>query len=403
VGPEQKQAVTEQERAMQQSQDGYLLIADITGYTAFLRESELEHAKDSLRSLLDLLIEQTKPPLRISRLEGDAVISYAPQGSFQRGQTLVELIEATYVEFRRALDLMVLNTTCNCLACRNISNLDLKFFVHYGTYALEALPAYTELIGTDVNLIHRLTKNTVTEKTGIHAYVLYTQAAVKQLDIPGMENNLQVHVESYDDIGEVTSYLLDMHPIWEDMKHRYHTIVEPEDAIFILERSYKLPVPVVWEYFTNPKYRAILYGSDKQELKELKQGRVDNGSVYVCSHGKNQVQQTIVDWHPFDQYTIKNRVPGGGITLTTICLKQEHDETTVNLLAGKVEQGPALLRGMLNRFGSKMVLSTVEEGFEAFNELIEAEMADSNYSDLQTKEIPAEQIEDALAKSLAEV
>lgn len=97
---------------MQHSQDGYLFIADITGYTAFLRESELDHAKDSLRSLLDLLIEHTKPPLIISRLEGDAVISYTPDDSFMQGQTLVELIESTYVEFRRALELMVLNTTC---------------------------------------------------------------------------------------------------------------------------------------------------------------------------------------------------------------------------------------------------------------------------------------------------
>ena len=30
--------------------EGLLLIADITGYTAFLQESELEHAEDSLRS-----------------------------------------------------------------------------------------------------------------------------------------------------------------------------------------------------------------------------------------------------------------------------------------------------------------------------------------------------------------
>ncbi len=58
--------------------EGLLLIADITGYTAFLQESELEHAEDSLRSLLNLLLEQTGPPLVISRLQGDAVISYAP-------------------------------------------------------------------------------------------------------------------------------------------------------------------------------------------------------------------------------------------------------------------------------------------------------------------------------------
>jgi hypothetical protein len=388
---------------MEQSQDGYLLIADITGYTAFLRESELEHAKDSLRTLLDLLIEQTKPPLCISRLEGDAVISYALKGSFQQGQTLVELIETTYVEFRRGLDLMVLNTTCTCLACRNISNLDLKFFVHYGTFALEPLPAYTELIGMDVNLIHRLTKNTVTEKTGFHAYVLYTRSAVDQLGIPEMVDELTVHMESYDDVGEVTAYLLDMHPIWEDMKHRYHTVVEPDEALFILKRKFRQPPLVVWEYLTNPKYRAILYGSDKQELKDLKQGRVNNGSVYVCSHGKNQVQQTIVDWHPFEQYTIRNSVPGGGVTLTTICLKEERDGTSVSMLAGKVEEGPALFRGLLNRVGSKMFMSTAEEGFDAFGALIEAETAESSQLVGETIEISADQIEAALTKSLAEV
>ncbi len=388
---------------MDQSQDGYLLIADITGYTAFLRESELDHAKDSLRSLLDLLIEQTKPPLRISRLEGDAVISYAPQGSFQRGQTLVELIEATYVEFRRALDLMVLNTTCNCLACRNIGNLDLKFFVHYGTFALEPLPAYTELIGTDVNLIHRLTKNTVRDTTGIHAYVLYTQAAVNQLGMPEMVEDLTLHVESFEDVGEVTAYLLDMHPIWEDMKHRYHTVVKPEEAVFVLEQSFKLSVPVVWEYLTNPKYRAILYGSDKQELKELKQGRVNKGSVYICSHGKNQVQQTIVDWHPFEQYTIKNSVPGGGSTLTTICLKEEHAGTSASVYAGKVMDGPSILRGLLNRVGGKIIQSSAEEGLEALTELIEAETGEGSLLEGEVIEIPADQIEAALTQSLAEV
>ncbi len=71
---------------------GYLVIADITGYTAFLNDSELEH---SLRDLLDLLIDQTKPPLVISRLEGDAVISYSPEASFLQGQTIVEIIENT--------------------------------------------------------------------------------------------------------------------------------------------------------------------------------------------------------------------------------------------------------------------------------------------------------------------
>ena len=387
---------------MQHSQDGYLLIADITGYTAFLRESELDHAKDSLRSLLDLLIENTKPPLIISRLEGDAVISYAPEGSFQQGQTLVELIERTYVEFRRALDLMVLNTTCNCLACRNISNLDLKFFVHYGRFALEPLPSYTELIGNDVNLIHRLTKNSVTEKTGIHAYVLYTKAAMEHLAMPGLFDELTPQVESYDDVGEVTIYLLDMHPIWENRKHRYHTVVELQDAQFSLEEDFPLPPAILWEYLTKPEYRAMLLGSDSQRVEDLKQGLIADGSVYICAHGKNNIQQSIVDWHPFEQYTVKNTVPGGGFAMTTILLTPRENNTTATILFGKTQEGPSLFRGLLNIFGQKLVGPTIRDGLHALKVLVENDITQGKVAQQPVIQVSADQIESALAESLAQ-
>lgn len=55
------------------------------------------------------------------------------QAVFLQGQSLLDMIESTYASFRKALELMVINTTCTCNACRNLPNLDLKFFVHYGS------------------------------------------------------------------------------------------------------------------------------------------------------------------------------------------------------------------------------------------------------------------------------
>jgi hypothetical protein len=69
---------------------GFLLIADITGYTAFLTRSELEHAQDILRSLFDALLALMQPPLVVSKLEGDAVFAYTLDDQFLRGQTLLE-------------------------------------------------------------------------------------------------------------------------------------------------------------------------------------------------------------------------------------------------------------------------------------------------------------------------
>jgi len=46
---------------MSKSHEGFLLIADITGYTQCLSESELEHAQETLTALLMLLVDHTRP------------------------------------------------------------------------------------------------------------------------------------------------------------------------------------------------------------------------------------------------------------------------------------------------------------------------------------------------------
>ena len=56
---------------------GYLLIADISGYTAYLAASEQEHANPILRSLLTALVEQINEPLRLWRMDGDAILAYS--------------------------------------------------------------------------------------------------------------------------------------------------------------------------------------------------------------------------------------------------------------------------------------------------------------------------------------
>lgn len=134
---------------------GFILIADITGYTRYLSESELEHAQETLTALLEMLVDHTRPPLVISRLAGDAVISYGLLEDFFKGQIFVEKIEDTYITFRKTIELLVLNNACKCNACANIGGLDLKFFVHYGTFGIQRISDHDELVGSDINLLHR--------------------------------------------------------------------------------------------------------------------------------------------------------------------------------------------------------------------------------------------------------
>ena len=88
-----------------------MLLADSTGYTSFLASTPTEVGGSVTATLLEELLGAVFPPFKVANIEGDAVFSYGIDGNVLHGQAFVESIEASYVEFRRALELMVLNTS----------------------------------------------------------------------------------------------------------------------------------------------------------------------------------------------------------------------------------------------------------------------------------------------------
>lgn len=290
-------------------QRGYILIADITGYTAYLSHSELEHARGTLTDLLELLVEHTRPPLVLSRLEGDAVISYALEEGFVSAQTFVESIEDTYVAFRRAIELMVLNNTCQCNACANVSSLDLKFFVHHGTFAFQEIGGHQELVGADINLIHRLLKNTVTSATGFGAYILCTEAAEQALGLEDASESMVQHQETVDDFGDVTVWVKDMHPVYQARKDEELISYRPEEVVAVWEAEIALPPEVVWDYLNQSSFRDIIMGSDSHEVVDRSEGRVAPGSIYQCYHGEQIIPQVVLEWRPFERVILKMMTP----------------------------------------------------------------------------------------------
>jgi uncharacterized protein YndB with AHSA1/START domain len=384
------------------AEHGYIVIADISGYTAFLSSSELEHAEDSLRSLINLLIDQTKPPLVISRLQGDAVISYAPRASFLQGQTLVEIIENTYVAFRQARERMQLNTSCTCAACQNIPNLDLKFLVHYGSYILQQTPMYQELVGNDVNLTHRLLKNRITERTGVKAYAAYTEPAVEALGIQEFCIDMSQHTESYEHLGEVLLYIQDLQRVWERERERRRVLVEPAKAWFTVETEIPAPPPLVWDYFTKPEYRTILMEADGMPVENRIQGRTAPGTVYVCSHGDARIRHAVLDWKPFEYYTFETEMPMGTKSLiTTQLISVAGGQSTKVLGICSKPEGNILARAALVVMRSK-VIQSIEAGTEALRKIILEELESGVALRPQPVAVPEEQVAAAVSASVAE-
>ncbi|NIM93541.1 MAG: DUF2652 domain-containing protein [Anaerolineales bacterium] len=356
---------------MSKTHEGYLLIVDLTGYTRYLSESELEHAQETLTALLELLVENTRPPLVISRLAGDAVISYCPREDFSQGQMFIEMIEDTYVTFRKTLDRLVLNNTCGCNACANIGSLDLKFFIHYGSFGIQRVSGYDELVGNDINLLHRLLKNNVTEEIGYQAYALYTDEAIQLLNVEEIGETLAHHTEAYEHLGEVDLFVQDMHPIWET-KRETTAVAFPYDHIVAqIEVEISMPRERVWDYLIQPEFRNTLNGSDRMEIVNRTKGHIAPGSVYQCYHGDKLVPQTILEWKPCEWMIVKELPPMIPSVSTISEYRLDPIEGGTRLIKMMTPPTGPFLGRTLIRLLTPVFIRFLKQAFEAFKIEIE--------------------------------
>jgi hypothetical protein len=200
----------------QKAQKGYLVLADISGYTFFLANTELEHANIALSYLLEAIIEKMGGILTIVKLEGDAVFAFIEEENLPDGSRMLELIDQTYLAFRDKAFHLHQGATCACKACQAIPNLDLKFMIHYGDFIIQRVAGIRELVGSDVNLVHRLMKNNVAQSTGLQGYALFTLQGVDSLGEDKAEFIRQS--ESYEHLGEVQTFVIDMHARYDVLK-----------------------------------------------------------------------------------------------------------------------------------------------------------------------------------------
>jgi hypothetical protein len=298
-------------RVEYQTQAGFLLLADISGYTRFLTGTELEHAQSIIRELVMLVRERLAPPMQFVKVEGDAVFCYSDGSVFRDGERLIELIEVCYFEFSNRMLNMSRNTTCTCAACAAIGSLDLKFVCHYGTFVVDRQDGSVDLAGADVILVHRLLKNTVSERTGLQAYAVLTDACLQRLPV---DIKVPIHDEHYESFGATTVGVHDLKPALAAMQDSHRRYVGPEDADF--EFSVEVPIPPVeaWHYYVNPVERQrwkCRYFSKKPDLATRNaKGRIGTGAAMHCSHGPGTARYEFVDWRPFASVSHEVTAPG---------------------------------------------------------------------------------------------
>jgi hypothetical protein len=198
------------------TQTGYLMLADISGFTSYVAQTEIEHADLALSYLLETIVEKLCSILSICQLEGDAVFAFVEDSKLPEGNALLVLIDQTYLAFRDKALMLYAGATCPCKACLALPTLDLKFMLHHGEFVMSQMAGASRLLGTDVNLVHRLSKNHVTESTGWKGYALFTHQGLEQMQMA--KGAFVQQTESYEHLGDVETYVMDMHPRYEELQ-----------------------------------------------------------------------------------------------------------------------------------------------------------------------------------------
>jgi uncharacterized protein YndB with AHSA1/START domain len=282
------------------SQTGYLLMADISGYTAYLTSSEQEHATPILRSLLSTLVEQIGEPMQLGGMEGDAVLAYSTKQEFPDGEAFLGICENLYNAFSERRQNIVMNTNCPCRACANVASLDLKIMAHYGAFEEIQIGPLKDISGADVILVHRMAKTDVKDVTGIASYALFSEAAAKEMNIDAA---LTPFSQSFEHFGDVPMQVYDLAKAWEKFRRRQerHYISE-EDGVWTFRHRFDAPPGAVWECLVRPEMKVRWMHMVSVDV-DRPEGRIGPGSGYHCVHEQMEFRYWLTDWQPFDYFS----------------------------------------------------------------------------------------------------
>ena len=252
-------------------------MADISGYTAFVGGTEQEHSQEIVAELMDGISRSFGGKLTIDQVEGDALCCTTERTDVG----VTDWLRETFRLFHGRLRDIRSATTCPCRACATVQELGLKFVVHRGTFSRYQVAGRAQLHGNDVNLVHRLLKNTVPG----HEYLLATAPALASW--PESIKSEFIPAPQRYDLGAVDAAYLDLRPIREAVWSAAAPTVDPATAKIRSTARYPGTPEEVFRHFTDPKLRQIWMGVPRVDFQPGARGSLV-GAEYHCIHGRDK-------------------------------------------------------------------------------------------------------------------
>ena len=183
-----------------------LLLADIAGYTEFMRlhRLSLAHSQEITRRLLESMLDAV-PALRLVEVEGDALFLSAPHSELESSMGWLPSALAMYQAFHTRQQWMVAHNLCACDACRQIGKLHVKFVAHVGDVVHQRIRDTEKLVGVDVIAVHRMLKNTVPAAE----YVLMSGQLYERLEPELRDRAVRVE-QDLEGLGRMPLYFVEL-------------------------------------------------------------------------------------------------------------------------------------------------------------------------------------------------
>jgi hypothetical protein len=257
--------------------EGVLVLADISGYTEFVAQTEIDHSWEILRELLDTMVRSVRGSLEVSQVEGDCILFI---GGIDETRA-IELLERSYVAYHRRLRAMQAGTTCPCAACRTLGGLRIKFVLNRGTYSRQKVGNVEQLHGSDVIVGFRLLKNSIPS----HEYILATTPVLDRLP-PAVAATFTPHSETYDHLGTVPGGYVELAPLWAAAQAAERKRVDPAEAKVSGSVVVEGDPAAVWPVAEEPElWRRLMEVADVEKVAGARGGMAD--AEYHCHHGKD--------------------------------------------------------------------------------------------------------------------
>ena len=260
-----------------------LFIPDISGFTRFVKQTEIKHGQHIIEELINLIIKEGSKTLKVAEIEGDAVFFFKHEEKLTPEHMRNEA-KRIYIAFHQHLLDYKSRRICNCGACTTASELELKFIAHTGEIALVNFSGEkSKPYGEPVIAVHRLLKT----KIGHSEYLLFSEGYAQDHKYDGKG--------SYEDgeLGKI-DFTYSFIEQWKEELKPIHVSTTHNDTNLHVETKREIPVAIdiLHNFISDFQYRHLWSQGAEQVIFDESALNQQGTEHYCVVNGKNLFFET---------------------------------------------------------------------------------------------------------------